>query len=363
MPLNQSIWNLFASQPSQASIVPDKGIPPYLAKNQIPAQEMMPQPNPQTGMAEGPRVSFNQSQMVRGLPQIEPEQNYQAEFEKLYKEGLDQRSTDLNKQKAELAGLKAPDQFQSMDLSPLLAWAGNLSGKNIGQGYSAPTVKKEFEAKRAGLQDSISKNQAGITDDQLGYLKMKADEKKNEEMMALRELMSRQRGQGKDASMEDKLRSQYLASPIYKTMAEISNAYQAIASNPAENGPAQQALVYQFSRILDPGSVVRETEYAMSAANAGKYNQAKMYYQKLASGQALSPEQVKLMKEVSANLVQSARKMMNRQNDVYRNMANRRGVDPEMVIADPFEGMVGEQAHGPSGLMGFDQWKAQKAGQ
>lgn len=325
-----------------------EGVPSLLAKT----PEMIAEEKKQQIMAEPPKkLGATSPTNVMGQPPIsqprEGAPDYEAQIAELYRKGLDQGQSDVNSVREQMGKLgERPSGFNTMDLSPLAAFVDSTTGSNLSQGYRGPTAAKEYDQKKALLQQALQQGQDKMTDNQMNYLKMKVDERKNDEAARLRELMLSQKSQRGDDTEEYRLRNEYMRNPLYKQMGEINKAYQGIESNKADTGPAQQALVYQFSRILDPGSVVRETEYAMSAANMGKINQAEMLFQKMKDGTALSPEQIAFMKDVARNLVTSARSSLNAHNDTYRKLAKRKGVDERNIIVDSFYGSDGGQGGG-----------------
>lgn len=332
-----SFYDLLAMNQQDPMSVAQDGVPAMIARDpsQIPMPVNDPKPSRKTLGAFDETGVMGQSPM----PPPAPMRDYEAEISDLYRQGMDRRSSDVEGLQGQLSNLgDRPSGFNSLDLSPLAAFVDSTTGSNLSQGIKAPTHAKEYDQKKALLQQALSQGQDRLSDDQLGFLKMKADERKADEAGQLRQMMYSQRAGNQDDTQEHKLREQYMKNPMYKHMGEISKAFEAIENNPAEDGPAQQALVYQFSRILDPESVVRESEYAMSAANSGKITQARQFFDSMMKGERLSPDQIRLMKEVSRNLVMSARKSLDAHNEMYSGLAKRKGIAPENVIMDSFYG-------------------------
>ena len=83
---------------------------------------------------------------------------------------------------------------------------------------------------------------------------------------------------------EEKLRKEYTART--KSYGEVSTILSNLeASANAKNGPGDIALITGFMKMLDPGSVVRETEFATAKDTAGLYERLRNSSQKLQSGQ------------------------------------------------------------------------------
>jgi hypothetical protein len=86
---------------------------------------------------------------------------------------------------------------------------------------------------------------------------------------------------------EEKLRKEYQGRT--KVYGELGSTYQNIkSSSEAKNGPGDIALITGFMKMLDPGSVVRETEFATARDTAGLFENLKNQSQKLQSGQLFS---------------------------------------------------------------------------
>ena len=91
----------------------------------------------------------------------------------------------------------------------------------------------------------------------------------------------------KTFEQEEKLRKEYQGRT--KVYGELSSTYQNIkSSSEAKNGPGDIALITGFMKMLDPGSVVRETEFATARDTAGLFENLKNQSQKLQSGQLFS---------------------------------------------------------------------------
>jgi len=83
---------------------------------------------------------------------------------------------------------------------------------------------------------------------------------------------------------EEKLRKEFQART--KVYGELGTTFSNInASAKAKTGPGDIALITGFMKMLDPGSVVRETEFATARDTAGLYERLLNTSQKLQSGQ------------------------------------------------------------------------------
>jgi hypothetical protein len=86
---------------------------------------------------------------------------------------------------------------------------------------------------------------------------------------------------------EEKLRKEYQGRT--KVYGELGTTYNNIKSSAeSKNGPGDIALITGFMKMLDPSSVVRETEFATARDTAGLYQNLLNTSQKLQSGQLFS---------------------------------------------------------------------------
>lgn len=134
-----------------------------------------------------------------------------------------------------------------------------------------------------------------------------------------------------------------------KQYTDVRDAYgriQVSAKNPSAAG--DMSLIFNYMKMLDPGSTVREGEFATAEQATGIPQRLVNYYNKAVSGERLNPEQ-------RNDFVNRAGGLFNRQNQTYlatkRNyegLANKFGFDPSLVTFDQSGGIVGPQAEPPA---------------
>jgi hypothetical protein len=113
----------------------------------------------------------------------------------------------------------------------------------------------------------------------------------------------------------------------------IAQNYNSTGPNAAQNfGPSDTALIFNFMKILDPTSVVRESEFA-TAANSGGVPQAiQAEYNRVLKGGVLSPTMRNEFIRTSKQLYEASKKSYDQNNQTYRNLATSLGVDPNNVV-------------------------------
>lgn len=113
----------------------------------------------------------------------------------------------------------------------------------------------------------------------------------------------------KTFEQEEKLRKEFQGRT--KVYGELGTTYQNMkSSSEAKNGPGDIALITGFMKMLDPGSVVRETEFATARDTAGLYERLQNQATKLQSGQlfALDSKQRQEYVNLAKQYLDSAQK-------------------------------------------------------
>jgi hypothetical protein len=159
----------------------------------------------------------------------------------------------------------------------------------------AQAQKAQVEAKYAEqitLED-LKKKAAdlGLTKAQTGSALAQAKKLGQETQKIALELEALKASGGIDPAktfeQEEKLRKEFQGRT--KVYGELGTTYNNIkSSSEAKNGPGDIALITGFMKMLDPGSVVRETEFATARDTAGLYERLLNTSQKLQSGQLFS---------------------------------------------------------------------------
>jgi hypothetical protein len=122
-----------------------------------------------------------------------------------------------------------------------------------------------------------------------------------------------------------------------KPFTELGQAFrkiEATALNPSTAGDI--SLVYNFMKILDPGSTVMQGEQA-TATNAGSIpERIRAQYNKALTGEGFTPEIRQDFYSQARNLIESQREL---QQDIaarYSAIATQNKLNPNQVVFDPF---------------------------
>lgn len=146
------------------------------------------------------------------------------------------------------------------------------------------------------------------------------------------------------ADVEESLRKEVTAAAKeYNTIRDASTSLEAISKAPS--AAKDIAMVFSFMKILDPNSVVRETEYATAAKAAGLDDRFVGYITKIQNGQFLTSEQRQDFLGTAKSLAQSREQGYKQNLERYRGISTRTGVDPRNVLPD--EPQSAPQTQGP----------------
>ena len=130
-----------------------------------------------------------------------------------------------------------------------------------------------------------------------------------------------------------KLRGEFKSEPIYKAHQEVQAAYSQIKESLKLASPAGDlAGATKIMKILDPGSVVRESELGMAMAASGLMDRMVNYAQMTLSGQKLTPTQRKDFQTLADALYSESVKQYNAKRGEYKGIADRNQLPEADVI-------------------------------
>lgn len=132
---------------------------------------------------------------------------------------------------------------------------------------------------------------------------------------------------------EMKIRSMFNSDPVYKAQVEMQSAYSQITSGIRENSPAGDlTAATKFMKLLDPGSVVRESELFLAMKASGLLDRAKYYAENRLRGTTLTPTQRADFQAVADKLFAASTEAYNKKRSDYANMATAYGLNPELAV-------------------------------
>jgi hypothetical protein len=162
-----------------------------------------------------------------------------------------------------------------------------------------------------------------------------------EDQRALRAVIAANGASGKQAAqdsrnwtVEDRMADDFRGQA--KTAHAVLGSYQGLQATAQRADAASDiAFIYQYMKMLDPTSVVREGEFATAQNAAGIDTRIRNAYNAAMSGQRLAPQQRQAMLGTAGRLAQQADSQVGQLVDQYTDKARRRGLDPDNVISGP----------------------------
>jgi hypothetical protein len=144
---------------------------------------------------------------------------------------------------------------------------------------------------------------------------------------------------GNEAKLRDDYRQE---SKNYLTIRDAFGKVQGAAQS--QTGPGDISLIFAYMKILDPGSTVREGEFA-TAQNAGSIPQrVQAMYNKAINGERLDPTIRNQFVEEAEKIYRQTEANQDKIRKTYGAIASRSNLDPENVVVDYSPGVVAPQA-------------------
>jgi len=131
------------------------------------------------------------------------------------------------------------------------------------------------------------------------------------------------------------LRKEFSGIPAVRQFAEQSSAFgriEASASNPSAAGDL--ALIFNYMKVLDPGSTVREGEFANAQNAAGIPERIRALYNNATQGTRLTESQRSDFLSRARNLYENAERSYMRTYNQYKDIAERRNLPISDALID-----------------------------
>lgn len=116
------------------------------------------------------------------------------------------------------------------------------------------------------------------------------------------------------------------------------DAYNKIEASFKDPSPAgDMAGIFSYMKLLDPGSTVREGEYATVEKAGSVPNWVRSAYNKTTKGDLLTPKMRKDFSNRSKKLYNTQLTTQKRRDKQYRGLAKQTGLDPKQVVLDLYD--------------------------
>lgn len=141
--------------------------------------------------------------------------------------------------------------------------------------------------------------------------------------------------EGDKPSLSDvgSIRNQFTG--LSKDFVAVRDAYNRVVASARTPSPASDlSLLFNYMKILDPGSVVREGEFATAQNAANWSGRMRSLYNAVVEGTRLTEEQRADFLGRAEDLMRAQTASQRRLEDQFRGIAERSGVNPDDVVVD-----------------------------
>jgi len=134
---------------------------------------------------------------------------------------------------------------------------------------------------------------------------------------------------------EKEFRTMYSNSPIVKSFNESqTNINKVIEGASRDDAAGDYGVIFGFLKILDPGSTVREGEFATVEQSRGAPQGLIAIHNKILKGERLTPDQRRQFTEGAINGFQTQQAALDSYRDSIADIAKKKGVEQENIFID-----------------------------
>lgn len=201
----------------------------------------------------------------------------------------------------------------------------------------APAIA-QMEGGQQGAQAYQSAQAPKFDQTEFDLAMNKAISGKTEDIKAYADYMDKQRQRPIDQQKtltegESSLRKEFEGLPDVRAYRDVESSYERMVKATGQNtGASDIALIFNYMKMLDPGSTVREGEFATAQNSGGIPSYVQSLYNQAVDGQRLTPDQrANFMNQATAQY-QGATELFSKRADQYTNLASQYGYDPKRIV-------------------------------
>lgn len=233
-----------------------------------------------------------------------------------------------------LAGSRLPGAEDARRLLPGLQWQYEQSQR----GASATASAAERAADNARAERALAATEGARTDARMAQKNEAARAQENADRNVI--LQKNERATATAGADNNRLfdrantlRDEFVRlTPDFRTVQTSFNNIEAAARS--NTGAGDMSMLYSFVKLLDPTSVVRESEFAMAAASGSLGERMQGAVQRIMNGERLPDSLRNSFLTEARNLYTNNRRNYDRIAEQYRGIAERAGVPVDQVIPD-----------------------------
>jgi hypothetical protein len=133
-----------------------------------------------------------------------------------------------------------------------------------------------------------------------------------------------------------KLKQAFSNEPIYKDFNDMKSAHSQVLTSLKQGTPISDvAATTKIMKLLDPGSVVRESELGIAMAASGRMDRLKNYITNWTQGTILTPKQRADFESLANELYAAAGQTYNTKRDEYIGYGTSFGLDANKALGAP----------------------------
>jgi len=148
---------------------------------------------------------------------------------------------------------------------------------------------------------------------------------------ATRDAANARRDQDTEMKLADDYRAQ---SKGFKEVVDAHKRVDAALKTATTSAASTLAAATSFMKMLDPGSVVRESELGMALAATGALDRAMNYFNVLQRGKVLTKSQADDFQKISGQVLEAAKQGQKAIDADYKGKAEAYKLRPEMVVQE-----------------------------
>lgn len=135
---------------------------------------------------------------------------------------------------------------------------------------------------------------------------------------------------------ESNLKKMFSGEPIYKDFNDMQTAYKQVKSSLKQENPiGDVAAATKIMKLLDPGSVVRESELGIAMAATGKMDRLQNYVTNWTQGTKLTPTQRQDFENLANELYVAAGQTYNTKRNEYADFGSKYNLDANKALGAP----------------------------
>jgi hypothetical protein len=132
------------------------------------------------------------------------------------------------------------------------------------------------------------------------------------------------------------LKKMFSAEPIYKDFSDMQSAYKQVQSSLKQENPiGDVAAATKIMKLLDPGSVVRESELGIAMAATGKMDRLQNYVDNWTKGTKLTPTQRQDFNNLATELYAAAGQTYNMKRNEFADFGAKYKLDANKALGAP----------------------------